>query len=47
MKGIPKIESDAILRHLDNVIVSNADIQARVQWQKGTVVFWDNRSMVS
>ena len=41
--GFKKEESDAILRFLYDHIAKSADIQARVKWEKGTVVVWDNR----
>ena len=47
IKGIPKMESDAIMAYLDHVIIATQEIHARYQWSKGMVVFWDNRSCVS
>lgn len=41
--GVPKPESDAILGFLNRQFVVNADFQARVRWQPGTLVLWDNR----
>jgi sulfonate dioxygenase len=41
--GFKKEESDAILRFLYDHIAKSADCQARVKWEKGTVVVWDNR----
>ncbi|KAI5820937.1 hypothetical protein BZA77DRAFT_51109 [Pyronema omphalodes] len=42
--GIPKMESDAIMAYLDNVIVATQEIHARYQWTPGMVAFWDNRT---
>lgn len=36
-------ESEALLRLLFDHIAYNVDHQIRVQWQPGTVIFWDNR----
>ncbi|KAF8254222.1 TauD-domain-containing protein [Wilcoxina mikolae CBS 423.85] len=44
IKGIPKMESDAIMAYLDNIIIATPEIHARYQWSKGMVVFWDNRT---
>jgi sulfonate dioxygenase len=44
--GFKKEESDAILRFLYDHIAKSADIQARVKWERGTVVVWDNRVAV-
>lgn len=41
--GLKKEESDAILQFLYNHIALGADFQARVKWEEGTVVVWDNR----
>ncbi|KAI9792631.1 MAG: hypothetical protein M1833_001035 [Piccolia ochrophora] len=41
--GIPKTESDAILRYLNELIATVQESHVRFQWQKGDVVFWDNR----
>jgi sulfonate dioxygenase len=46
IKGVPKLEGEAIKAYLDQVIMGTAEIQARVQWAPGTIVFWDNRSVV-
>ena len=35
--------SEAILKLLYNHIDMSGDLQARVKWQPGTVVLWDNR----
>ncbi|KAK0620977.1 hypothetical protein B0T14DRAFT_567691 [Immersiella caudata] len=41
--GLKKEESDAILKFLYDHLAYGADFQARVKWQEGTVVIWDNR----
>ncbi|RDA96269.1 hypothetical protein CP533_1672 [Ophiocordyceps camponoti-saundersi (nom. inval.)] len=41
--GMKKEESDAILQFLYNHVALGADFQARVKWEEGTVVVWDNR----
>ncbi|MCJ1250600.1 hypothetical protein MMC30_007828 [Trapelia coarctata] len=41
--GIPKTESDAIIRYLNEVITTTQEFHARFQWQKDDVAFWDNR----
>jgi sulfonate dioxygenase len=41
--GYKKEESDALLKFLYDHIAFGADFQARVRWEEGTVVVWDNR----
>lgn len=41
--GFKKEESDFLLNFLYQHIASSADLQARVKWESGTVVVWDNR----
>ncbi|KAI1845912.1 hypothetical protein JX266_007999 [Neoarthrinium moseri] len=41
--GLKKEESDAILKFLYDHIAYGADFHARVKWEEGTVVVWDNR----
>lgn len=41
--GLKQEESDAILKFLYEHIAWSADFQARVKWEEGTVVVWDNR----
>ncbi|KAL9580557.1 MAG: hypothetical protein Q9212_004422 [Teloschistes hypoglaucus] len=41
--GIPKAESDAIIRYLNEIISTTQEIHVRYQWQKDDVAFWDNR----
>ncbi|RMY05690.1 hypothetical protein D0867_09946 [Hortaea werneckii] len=41
--GLKKEESDYLLKFLYDHIALCADLQARVKWEKGTVICWDNR----
>ncbi|KAK3353888.1 hypothetical protein B0T25DRAFT_222403 [Lasiosphaeria hispida] len=41
--GLKKEESDALLKFLYDHLAYGADFQARVKWEEGTVVVWDNR----
>ncbi|KAL9595723.1 MAG: hypothetical protein Q9219_006261 [cf. Caloplaca sp. 3 TL-2023] len=41
--GIPKAESDAIIRYLNEIVSTTQEIHVRFQWQKNDVAFWDNR----
>ncbi|KXJ87341.1 hypothetical protein Micbo1qcDRAFT_139416 [Microdochium bolleyi] len=41
--GLKREESDALLKFLYDHLAYGADFQARVKWQAGTVVVWDNR----
>ncbi|KAF2239878.1 TauD-domain-containing protein [Viridothelium virens] len=41
--GVPKTESDYILRYLSEVIATTQEGHARFSWNKGDVAFWDNR----
>ncbi|KAJ4300559.1 hypothetical protein N0V88_003238 [Collariella sp. IMI 366227] len=41
--GYKKEESDALLKFLYDHLAYGADFQARVKWEEGTVVVWDNR----
>lgn len=45
--GVPKTESDAIIRYLTEVITTTQEMHVRFQWGKNDVAFWDNRSTVS
>ncbi|KAF7190188.1 Alpha-ketoglutarate-dependent sulfonate dioxygenase, partial [Pseudocercospora fuligena] len=41
--GFKKEESDFLLKFLYDHIAFSADMQARLKWEKGTVIVWDNR----
>ena len=41
--GLNRRESEALLQLLYDHVAYSANIQCRVSWQPGTVVFWDNR----
>lgn len=41
--GLKKEESDHLLKFLYDHIALGADFQARMKWEKGTVIVWDNR----
>ncbi|KAG0703176.1 TauD-domain-containing protein [Suillus ampliporus] len=41
--GLKREESETILKFLYDHVDKSADLQARVKWQPGTVVLWDNR----
>ena len=45
--GVPKVESDAIIHYLNEVISTTQELHVRFQWQKNDVAFWDNRVCVS
>lgn len=47
IKGIPKIESDAIIRLLNEIVSTSPESMVRFRWQDGDVAFWDNRITVS
>lgn len=47
IKGIPKIESDAIVKLLNEVVSTTQEAMVRFRWQEGDVAFWDNRVTVS
>ena len=44
--GVPKTESDAIIRLLNEVISTTQELHVRFQWGKNDVAFWDNRVCV-
>jgi len=44
--GIPKAESDAILKYLTDVVATTNELHARFQWNKDDVAIWDNRTTV-
>ncbi|KAJ4351789.1 uncharacterized protein N0V89_007133 [Didymosphaeria variabile] len=41
--GVPKTESDAIIRLLNEIVATSPEVQVRFQWNEGDVAFWDNR----
>ncbi|KAG9314624.1 TauD-domain-containing protein [Chiua virens] len=41
--GLKREESETILKFLYDHIDKSGDLQARVKWEPGTVVLWDNR----
>ncbi|MCJ1441546.1 MAG: hypothetical protein MMC23_002035 [Stictis urceolatum] len=41
--GVPKLESDSILRYLNEVVATMQEAHVRFQWREGDVAFWDNR----
>ncbi|RVX66314.1 hypothetical protein B0A52_09745 [Exophiala mesophila] len=44
--GVPRAESDAIIRYLNDLVVSTQEAHVRFQWGKHDVAFWDNRSTI-
>lgn len=44
--GIPKAESDAIIKYLTDVVATTQEMHARFQWGKDDIAFWDNRTTV-
>ncbi|KAL1971380.1 hypothetical protein VTN77DRAFT_333 [Rasamsonia byssochlamydoides] len=44
--GVPKTESDAIIRYLTEVVTTMQEMHVRFQWGKNDVAFWDNRSTI-
>ena len=40
---LTKVESDALLRMLYDIVAYSVDFHCRVKWEPNTVVFWDNR----
>ncbi|TYJ59215.1 hypothetical protein B9479_000204 [Cryptococcus floricola] len=43
INGMKKEESENLLKFLFNYVARAADTQARVKWEEGTVVVWDQR----
>lgn len=41
--GVPKAESDAILRYLNELLTTTQEAHVRFQWGKHDVALWDNR----
>jgi sulfonate dioxygenase len=44
--GVPKLESDAIIRYLTEILATTQEHHVRFQWAKNDVAFWDNRICV-
>ena len=44
--GVPKVESDFVIRLLNEVFVTTQELHVRFQWRKNDVAFWDNRICV-
>jgi taurine dioxygenase len=45
--GVPKLESDSIVRYLTEVITATQEAHVRFQWGENDVAFCDNRVTVS
>lgn len=45
--GVPKLESDSIVRYLTEIITATQEAHVRFQWGQNDVAFWDNRVTVS
>jgi taurine dioxygenase len=45
--GVPKLESDSIIKYLTEIVATTQEAHVRFQWGKNDVAFWDNRSTVS
>lgn len=41
--GLPKAESDAVLRLLFYQLSENPDFQVRFHWEPNSIAIWDNR----
>jgi sulfonate dioxygenase len=41
--GVPKTESDTIIRYLTELIATTQEAHVRFQWGKNDVAIWDNR----
>ncbi len=41
--GVPKVESDTILKLLYRQMAENPDFQVRFKWEKNSLAMWDNR----
>lgn len=41
--GVPKVESDTILKLLFHIAASSPDHQVRFKWEENSIAFWDNR----
>lgn len=44
--GVPKVESNAIINYLNEIISTTQELHVRFQWHKNDVAFWDNRVCV-
>jgi alpha-ketoglutarate-dependent taurine dioxygenase len=44
--GVPKLESDNIIRYLNELICTTPELHVRFQLRKHDVAFWDNRITV-
>ena len=44
--GVPRLESDAIIAYLREVVATTQEAHVRFQWGKNDVAFWDNRICV-
>lgn len=42
--GVPKVESDFIIKYLIEIVSTTPENQVRFQWGKDDVAFWDNRA---
>lgn len=45
--GVPKAESDSILKFLFEQIAHNVDFQVRFKWNPNDIAFWDNRVCIN
>ncbi|KIW81828.1 hypothetical protein Z517_04854 [Fonsecaea pedrosoi CBS 271.37] len=44
--GVPRAESDAIIRYLNELITTTQEAHVRLQWGKHDVAIWDNRCTI-
>jgi len=44
IKGIPKLESDYIIKYLTEIISTTPEFHARFRWEKNSIAIWDNRT---
>ena len=44
--GVPRSESETIIRHLNEVIATTQELHVRYRWQQNDVAIWDNRITV-
>ena len=45
--GIPRVESNAVINYLNEIVTTTQELHVRFQWKKNDVAFWDNRICVS